>query len=118
MPGARVLLVDDHAGFREAAAAFLEAGGLRVVGRAATGEEALKVVGTLDPDIVLVDFLLPGIDGVDVAWCIAAAADPPVVILISSHDDAANDPRVSGAPISGFLSKRDLTCAAVLTLAG
>jgi len=118
MTGVRVLLVDDHAGFREAAAAFLEAGGLRVVGRAATGEEALEVVVGLDPDIVLVDFLLPGIDGVDVAWGISATVDPPVVILISSYEDAPNDPRVATAPIAGFLSKRDLTCAAVLTLAG
>jgi len=119
MSGERVLLVDDHAGFRASAAAMLEAEGLSIVGTVSSGEEALDLVGPLNPDVVLLDLFLTGIDGIDVAWRIAesgTAAAP--VILISSHDEAGSDPRVMSAPVKGFLPKRDLTCDAIRRLLG
>jgi DNA-binding NarL/FixJ family response regulator len=119
MSGERVLLVDDHPGFRASAAAMLEAEGLSIVGTAASGEEALNLVGPLHPDVVLLDLFLTGIDGIDVAWRIArSGADGPSVILISSHDEAGLDPRVISAPVKGFLPKRDLTCDAIRRLLG
>jgi DNA-binding NarL/FixJ family response regulator len=118
MPSERVLLVDDHAGFRASAAALLEAEGLSIVGSAASGEEALAVVDDLDPDIILLDLYLPGLDGVDVAWRLSDPRRNSAIILISSHEEAAADPRVASAPVRGFLSKRDLTCAAIRELLG
>ena len=119
MPGERVLIVDDHAGFRASAAAMLQAEGLSVVGTAASGEQALDLIGPLHPDVVLLDLFLTGIDGIDVAWRIArSGADAAPVILVSSHDEAGSDPRVIAAPVKGFLPKRELTCDAIRRLLG
>ena len=61
-----VLIVDDHAGFRHAARALLEADGFRVVGESATGGEGLAAAELLRPDLVLLDVGLPDIDGIEV----------------------------------------------------
>jgi DNA-binding NarL/FixJ family response regulator len=106
-----VLIVDDHAAFRESASALLEAEGFEVV-----GEAALAEVERLRPEIVLVDIQLPGLDGFDVAERLAGAADAPAVILISSRDAAAYGSRVKEAPVRGFLAKRSLSGAALAGL--
>lgn len=111
----RVLLVDDHAGFRASAAALLAAEGLPITAQASSGEEALELVDELSPDLILLDLLLPGLDGVDVAWQLAGRS-PAAIILISSHEGALADPRVRAAPVRGFISKRDLTSAAIWRL--
>jgi len=69
--GLRVLLVDDHGGFRAVARQLLELGGLEVVGEAAGGREALAKVQALRPELVLLDVLLPDMDGFVVAERIA-----------------------------------------------
>jgi DNA-binding NarL/FixJ family response regulator len=109
----RVLIVDDHAAFRESASALLETEGFDVVGEAADGESAVAEVARLRPDIVLLDIQLPGLDGFDVAERLAEAADAPAVILISSRDAAAYGSRVEEAPVRGFLAKRSLSGAAL-----
>ena len=112
-PGRRVLLVDDHAAFRASAGAWLIHERQRVVGSCASGEDALVSCAQLRPDLVLLDLNLPGISGIEVAEALAAAPDPPAVILISSDADAGVDAQVRGAPVVGFIAKRDLTWPAV-----
>jgi DNA-binding NarL/FixJ family response regulator len=112
----RVLIVDDHADFRESASALLEAEGYEVVGVAADGETAMVEVERLRPDVVLVDIQLPGIDGFDVAERLAARDGAPAVILISSRDAGAYGSRIDEAPIRGFLAKRSLSGAALAGL--
>jgi DNA-binding NarL/FixJ family response regulator len=113
MPPRRVLIVDDHEAFLASARALLTGEGFHVVSCAATGEEALSALASLQVDVVLVDLYLPGIDGVTVAERIAALRAPPDVILISSHEDAPLEPRVATAPVRGFLAKRDLAWEAI-----
>jgi DNA-binding NarL/FixJ family response regulator len=61
----RVLLVDDHAVVREGLRAFLELqDGIVVVGEAADGEEAVETAGRLRPDVILMDLVMPRLDGV------------------------------------------------------
>jgi CheY-like chemotaxis protein len=114
------LLVDDHDAFRTSATAMLQAQGVGSIVTAASGEQALEMLtsGPERPDVVLLDFRLPGLDGVEVADLIAGLADPPPVILISSYAQAATDPRVRDAQVRGFLDKQDLTCAAIVDLLG
>jgi DNA-binding NarL/FixJ family response regulator len=112
----RVLIVDDHAAFRESASALLEAEGYEVVGAAADGETAIADVERLRPEIVLVDIQLPGLDGFDVAERLAGGVDAPVVILISSRDAGTYGSRVDEAPVRGFLAKRSLSGAALAGL--
>ena len=114
------LLVDDHDAFRTSAVAMLQAQGVDSIVTAASGEQALAMLesGPERPDVVLLDFRLPGLDGVEVADLIAGLSDPPPVILISSYAQAAADPRVRDAQVRGFLDKEDLTCAAIVDLLG
>lgn len=111
-----VLIVDDHAAFRESASALLEAEGFDVVGAAADGEEAIAEIERLRPEIVLVDVQLPGVDGFAVAERLAETIDPPAVILISSREAHAYGARVGEAPVRGFLPKRSLSGAALAGL--
>ena len=64
-PRLRVLLVDDHAMVRRGLAAFLKAfDDLELAGEAAQGEEAVQRCAEVQPDVVLMDLLMPGMDGV------------------------------------------------------
>jgi two-component system nitrate/nitrite response regulator NarL len=109
----RVLVVDDHPGFRASAASWLTHEGQTVVGSCASGEEALPAVEELRPDLVLLDVNLPGISGVDVAEQLAKTPNPPAVIIISSDAEAGSDAQVRDAPVVGFIAKRDLTWPAI-----
>ena len=111
-----VLIVDDHAEFRAAAAELLEAEGFDVIGAAADAAGALELALLLRPQIVLLDVHLPDRDGFAVAARLAQEAQPPQVVLISGRAAAAYGRRVVGAPVRGFIAKRDLTGAAVAAL--
>ena len=116
--GRRVLIVDDHEDFRRSAAALLESEGFTVVGDAMDARAALVEVERLRPDVVLLDVQLPGPDGFAVAERLAAEADPPAVVLISSRDRSAYEPRLATAAALGFIAKRDLSGAALTALVG
>jgi DNA-binding NarL/FixJ family response regulator len=111
-----VLIVDDHAGFRASAAELLEAEGFDVIGAAADAASAIELASSLRPQIVLLDVQLPDHDGFAVADRLADEARPPHVVLISSRDATAYGRRVAGAPVRGFIAKRDLTGAALAAL--
>ena len=103
-----VLLVDDHGGFRAMARLLLESGGYDVVGEAAA---AVASARELQPDVVLLDVLLPDGNGADVAERLAALPRPPEVVLISSYPDGGLGARLHDAPVRGFLQKDELTVA-------
>jgi DNA-binding NarL/FixJ family response regulator len=111
-----VLIVDDHADFRTAARALLEAEGFPVVGEAADGAEALQAVVSLRPSVVLLDVQLPDLDGFAVAEQIAAAPNSPAVVLVSSRDGAAYGSRLQQTPARGFIAKSELSGAALAGL--
>ena len=112
--GRSVLVVDDHAGFRAAARALLEAEGYRVVGEATDGADALAAACELRPDVVLLDVQLPDIDGFEVAERLSEDA---AVVLVSSRSASSYRRRLAGTRALGFIAKADLsgeTLAAVL----
>jgi CheY-like chemotaxis protein len=112
-----VLVVDDHAEFRSVARALLQAEGYDVVGEAADAQEALDSVTRLRPEVVLLDVLLPGIDGFAVADLLAAAGPPaPDIVLVSSRPASAYRRRLVSTPARGFLNKADLTGPALRRL--
>ncbi len=100
-----VLIVDDHAAFRQATTALLEAEGFRVVGEAANGEEAIRAVALLRPEVVLLDIQLPRLDGLEVAERLAARSDPPAIVLISSRSAASYGLRLQRSPARVWGSK-------------
>jgi len=109
---ATVLVVDDHADFRESAGALLQAAGFAVVGVAAGGLEAIDAVRRLRPDIVVLDIQLPDLDGFAVAERLAAEPDPPAVVLISSRDAGTYGSRLAGARVRGFIAPGSRSAAA------
>ncbi len=104
-----VLIVDDHADFRQSARALLEAEGFEVVGEAAGGEQAVAEVERLRPEVVLLDIQLPGDDGFAVAERLAAERSGAVVVLISSREAAVYGTRLNTAAARGFIAKRLLS---------
>jgi DNA-binding NarL/FixJ family response regulator len=113
-----VVIVDDHAHFRAAAAALLEAEGFTVVGVAEDAAGALDAVARLRPQVVVLDIQLPDRDGFAVAELLAAAPDPPRVVLISSREASAYGRRLETVPSRGFIAKRELSGAALAALVG
>jgi DNA-binding NarL/FixJ family response regulator len=112
----RVLIVDDHAGFRSMARRLLQAGGYDVVGEAADGSSAMQAARQLLPDLVLLDIQLPDVDGCEVARWLAAEANPPAVVLISSRDAEDYGARLAGCGARGFVTKADLSGATIAAL--
>ncbi|MGO9497190.1 MAG: response regulator transcription factor [Solirubrobacteraceae bacterium] len=110
------MIVDDHAGFRAVARMIVEAAGLEVVADVADGEAALAVVADIDPDVVLLDIRLPGLDGIAVAELLARRKSPPAVVLTSSADAASHGERLATAPVRGFIPKERLTARALAEL--
>jgi DNA-binding NarL/FixJ family response regulator len=113
-----VLIVDDHEAFRESASALLEAEGFTVVGEAGNGDAALGEAERLRPQIVLLDIQLPDIDGFAVAERLSAVPEPPRIVLISSRDAGSYGPRLDATPARGFITKRELSGAALSALVG
>jgi CheY-like chemotaxis protein len=112
------LIVDDHPSFRRFARRLLESAGYVVVGDAPDGASALEAVGTLRPDVVLLDVLLPDMTGFDVAKELAERGERPLVVLTSSRSASELGRLVRTEHAKGFISKRDLTVAAVAALVG
>jgi DNA-binding NarL/FixJ family response regulator len=105
----RLLIVDDHASFREAARGLLEQEGYEVVGEAADGEAALEAVRELRPDVVLLDVQMPGIDGFEVIERLRAQGDPPAIVMISNRDRVDYGGLVEHSGARGFIGKLDLS---------
>jgi DNA-binding NarL/FixJ family response regulator len=81
----RVVTVDDQPLFRSAAKAIIDCTpGFELVGESADGESALELIPRLDPDIVILDVRMPGIDGIDVADRLHRDDPDRIVILASS----------------------------------
>ena len=95
----RILLADDHPAFLAGLEALLGTiDGVAAVGRAATGEEAVNAAAALQPDVVLMDLNMPGIDGIEATRRIVATSPHIAVIVLSMYED---DDQVFGALKAG-----------------
>ena len=84
--GVRVLVVDDEPSYREGLQVALGAEGF-IVDVAADGEEALAMFDALEPEIVLLDVMLPRLSGIDVCRRIRSYADTPVIMVSARHSE-------------------------------
>lgn len=100
-----VMIVDDHEMVRQGAAGYLEAqGDIHVIAEASSGEEALAKAKELVPDVVLMDLVMPGLDGVEATRRLKD--DSPrtqIIILTSFHEDEHIFPALQAGAISYLL---------------
>jgi DNA-binding NarL/FixJ family response regulator len=101
----RVLIVDDHDLFRSGLRNLLEEEGVQIVGEASAGQEALKIVRELAPDVVVMDLNMPGMGGVEATRHISTIAPLTRVLMltISDQDNDVIDAIMAGA--CGYLLK-------------
>jgi CheY-like chemotaxis protein len=109
----RTLIVDDSEQFLASAERLLGVGGVRIVGTARSGGEAMRLAEELRPDLVLVDIDLGGESGLDLARELAALEPAPIVVLISTHAEAEVGDMVAASPAAGFIPKSRLDAATV-----
>ncbi|XVV08567.1 response regulator [Actinoplanes sp. CA-131856] len=106
MTDIRVLIVDDHPAVRRGLRTFLElAGDLEVVGEAADGPTALDLIAETGPEVVLLDMVLPGMDGVEVLRELRRRDLPARVLVVTSFTDRARLVPAVRAGARGYLSK-------------
>jgi two-component system invasion response regulator UvrY len=102
-----VLLADDHAIVRMGFRLLLEtAGEYRVVGEAASGEEASSLYFKLNPDVLVIDIAMPGKGGLEAINRILARAPEARILVLSAHEDTSYTRRAIQAGALGYLSKR------------
>jgi two-component system, NarL family, invasion response regulator UvrY len=103
-----VVTVDDQPHFRGAARDVIAATpGFESVGEATSGEEALGIVAELEPELVLLDVRMPGMDGVQTAKRIKERHPNVVVVLISIEDPANVPAGVRECGAAAFVRKQD-----------
>ena len=100
-----VLLVDDHAMVRQGVKAFLVTqSDLSVVGEAGSGEEAVRLAGQLIPDVILMDLIMPNMDGVEATRRVKQISPrSQVVVLTSYHEDEHIFPALKAGALSYIL---------------
>ncbi|KPI21595.1 response regulator transcription factor [Streptomyces sp. NPDC086989] len=107
-PPLRIVLADDERMVRTALRVILEAEpDLEVVGEAASGSEAVPLVRSLAPDVVLMDVRMPEIDGIRATeQIIAGMAEPPRIVVVTTFENDAYVYDALRAGAAGFLLKR------------
>ena len=88
----RTVIVDDDLGMRLIARLLVEEEGCAVVGEAETGEQAVRLAARVAPDVVLMDYRLPGMDGIE-AMRLIRRARPGVTVIAWT---ASDDPNIAG----------------------
>lgn len=109
MPGTqkvRVVVGDDHPLFRDGLVRALTSGdGIEVIAEAPDGTAALQLITDLAPDVALLDYQMPGLDGGQVAAAVVRDGLPTRVLLVSAHDDPAIVYHALQQGAAGFLPK-------------
>jgi two-component system nitrate/nitrite response regulator NarL len=102
----RVVVGDDHPLFREGVVrALTSSGSVEIVGEADDGATALQLIKDHQPDVALLDYRMPGMDGAQVAAAVRRSQLPTRVMLISAHDESAIVYQALQQGAAGFLPK-------------
>ena len=102
----RILLVDDHPLLRQGIAMTIEAeADLKVVGQAGDAEEAVEMFDDVDPDLVITDISLPGMNGLELLKNLLSVHPDLPVLVVSRHDEELYAERAVRAGARGYVSK-------------
>ncbi|MFQ5990413.1 MAG: response regulator [Candidatus Methylomirabilales bacterium] len=109
-PKQRILIVDDHPVVREGLATIInQQAELMVCGEAEDAQTALEAVSTLQPDLVIVDISLKGINGIELIKQLQRQYEKIPVLVMSMHDESLYVERVLRAGARGYIMKQEGT---------
>jgi DNA-binding NarL/FixJ family response regulator len=104
----RTLLIDDNQTFLNAASDFLsKQPKVEIVGAMTSGELALAMLPVLEPHLILLDWKMPGIDGLETARRLKALPNSPYIIMLTLHDGPHYRVAAKSAKIDGYLNKQN-----------
>ena len=119
MTNIQVLIADDHPIVRNGIRNILEpAVGITVVGEAESGQQALEMIETLHPDVVLLDMQLPDINGIEVVKKVVEAGISVRILGLSTYDDKEYISQLLSLGASGYLLKEEVPEAIVEAVRG
>jgi len=101
----KILIADDHTLFRESLSSLLASRGFDIVGEAREGREAVELARRLQPDIVLMDLSMPGLDGLAATGLISSEMPHIKVVILTGSDDDAKLFEAIKAGAQGYLLK-------------
>ena len=88
MENIKIVLAEDHLIVRKGLKNLLEdEKGIQVIGEASDGREAIDVVETMQPDLLIADIRMPVMSGLDAAQDLSRRPNPPKILILSMHDD-------------------------------
>jgi CheY-like chemotaxis protein len=87
---------------------FAQTDDIEVVAAAHSGRDALVQAAELEPDLVLMDLCMPGIDGLEASRIMALLPRPPLVVIMTAHNDDAYRAAAFGSGAHAFLRKDDV----------
>jgi DNA-binding NarL/FixJ family response regulator len=106
MPKIRIVIADDHAVVRQGTRSLLEReSDMEVVGEAGDGEEAVKVIDRLKPDVAIIDIAMPKLNGVEVTRQIKPRHPSTAVLILTAYDDDEYIFALLEAGAAGYLLK-------------
>ena len=101
----RILLADDHSIFRQGICMLLQQEGFEVVGEASAGPEAVKLAESSRPDVAILDYDMPGMNGIEVARKLQKFAPDTQTILLTAQEDNASAIEALRAGMHGYVYK-------------
>jgi two-component system, NarL family, response regulator NreC len=101
----RVILADDHQLVRQGLKALLEREGFAVVGEASNGQEAVRLVPGVHPDVAILDISMPNLNGVDAARELQKSSQKTRTILLTHHDEDQYVTEALRAGVRGYVLK-------------
>jgi DNA-binding NarL/FixJ family response regulator len=100
-----VILVDDDGVLREALRDMLEEEGFRVIGNVGDADGALKLAEEAQPDVAMVDYRMPGVNGIDLTLQLKERAPDMQIVMLTAHDEQSLWLDASRVGVFSFLAK-------------
>ena len=102
----RIVIADDHPVVREGMKAFLDGrDGVRVVGEASDGEAAVRQTQALQPDVLVLDLLMPRLNGLETIQRVHSACPAVKLLVLSAHEDPGYVEQLLNLGATGFVRK-------------
>jgi len=112
----RIVLADDHVLVRQSLKSLLEREGFQVVAEASDGQQALRDVASLQPDVAIMDISMPTINGLNAAREMSRSSPKTKIILLTQHDESQYIREALEAGVKGYVLKNQVASDLLLAI--